>query len=497
MFDVFIDGLIQFFAWETFLFMNIGILIGIIFGAIPGLTGNLGIIIFLPFSFSMDPQTSIIFLMAIFIGGEFGGSISSILIGIPGTNAAVATMLDGYPLTQQGHGKKTLITALLASAVGGTISGILLLVAAPTIANFTVNFGPPEYFALTLFGISVVAGISGRNLAAGIISGSIGVLLSLVGMDTVSGSQRFTFGVTELMSGLPLLPLLIGVFAVPSIIEQLDATNSSKKEESKKVLINSKSKDPLTKKDVKKVTPTILQGSFIGSFIGAIPGAGASIAAFMSYDQAKRSSKTPQKFGKGEIKGVVASESANNAVTAASLIPLLSLGIPGSPSAAVLLGAFMVQGMEPGPTLFENQGVILYAIMIGIIVTSFFMFIQGRILSKYLVKVTNVPYQVMVPLLVLMCTAGAFAANNSVFGMQVFIIVGIVAFILKKLNFPLVPIVLGFVLGPLLEFNLRRSLVMSQGSWDIFITRPISLAFIAMTTIFLIYTLKKNKEQEN
>ncbi|WP_407267776.1 tripartite tricarboxylate transporter permease [Radiobacillus sp. PE A8.2] len=493
MFDIFMSGLAQIFDWKILIFMNIGLLIGIIFGAIPGLTGNLGIIIFLPFSFAMEPATSIIFLMAIYIGGELGGSVSGILIGTPGTNAGAATMLDGYPLAKKGHGKKALLSAFLSSTVGGVISAIVLLIAAPSIANFTIHFGPPEYFALAIFGLSIIAGISGKNMYKGLIAGCIGVLLSMVGMDNMSGSLRFTFESVKLMNGLPLLPLLIGIFAIPSIMEKTESKKSDKVSEKIKMNEN----DTLTKEDIKRTTPAMLKGSLIGTIIGAIPGAGTGIASFISYDEARRSSKNSRNFGKGELEGVAASESANNGVVAASLIPLLTLGIPGSPAAAVLIGAFMIQGMVPGPTLFQDQGVIVYTIMIGILIASIFMYLQGRVLAKYFVKVTHVPHQIMVPVLVLMCTAGAFAADDSVFGMKVFIIFGIMSYILMKLDFPAVPIVLGFVLGPLLEFNLRRSLVMSEGEWSIFFTRPISLVFIVITLVILIYSTIKSKKENN
>lgn len=482
--EYFLEGLKYIFSLEMFIFINLGILIGIIFGAIPGLTGTLGIIVFLPFTFNMEPAVSIIFLMSIFCGGEFGGSISAILIGTPGTNAAAATMIDGYPLAKKGHAKKALLTALFASTFGGIVSGFALLFAAPAIADFTINFGPPEYFALAIFGLSIIAGISGRNIVKGLISGMLGVLIAMVGMDNMTGVMRFNFGNVNLMRGLSLLPVLIGIFAIPSIMEKVIDIFGDEHKKRKKIEINND--DKLLKKDVKHIFPTMAKSSIIGTIIGAIPGAGTGIASFISYDEARRSAKNNEKFGEGELKGVAASESANNAVTAASLIPLLTLGIPGSPSAAALIGAFMIQGMVPGPTLFKEQGIIVYAIMIGIVIANIFMFIQGRILTKTLAKVTEVPNELMAPILVLMCTAGAYAVNNSVFEMGVFIVFGILSYLLIKLDFPPVPIVLGFVLGPLAEFNLRRSLVMSDGSWSIFFKRPISLVFLVITVVMMI-----------
>jgi putative tricarboxylic transport membrane protein len=485
-----IEGLIQLLDIKLILLLNLGMLIGIVFGAIPGLTGNLGIVIFLPFTFTMEPATAIIFLMAIFCGGEFGGSISAILIGTPGTNAAAATLLDGYPLALKGHARKALLIALISSTFGGLVSSLLLLFAAPGIARFTINFGPPEYFAIAVFGLSIIAGISGDNMFKGLISGTVGVLISMVGMDAITGAVRLTFGNLNLMRGLSLLPVLIGVFAVPSILEKVKECFSTDK--TFEVVKLNKS-DTVSRAEIKRIFPTMVKSSFIGSLIGAIPGPGTGIASFMSYDEARRSSKNSKEFGHGALEGIAAAETANNAVTAASLIPLLTLGIPGSPAAAALIGAFMIHGMVPGPTLFREQGVIVYTIMLGILVANIFMFIQGSLLSRFFAKVTKISNVVMVPILVLMCTSGAFTVNNSIFEMGVFLVFGILSFFMVKLYFPPVPIVLGFVLGPLFEFNLRRSLAMSEGSWMIFVTRPISLVLLIITVFMLVFTLRRKR----
>lgn len=483
-------GVQNLFNIELIIFLNLGVLVGIVFGAIPGLTGVLGIIMMLPFSYVMEPATAIIFLTSIYIGSEFGGSISAILIGTPGTNEAACTLLDGYPLAQQGHARKALLVSLICSTIGGVISALVLLLFAPPIAKFTINFGPPEYFALSIFGLSIIAAISGDSIIKGLISGCLGMLIAIVGMDGISGTFRFTFGNMNMMRGLSLLAVLTGVFAIPNILGKVQdiLQPSSIQNPYQQILVNKKEKVSL--KELQMLSPTIIKSSIIGVIIGAIPGAGTAIAAFISYNEAKRTSKVPELFGNGALEGIAASESANNAVTSASLIPLLTLGIPGSPAAAVLIGAFMLHGMIPGPALFKEQGVIVYTIMVGLLLANFFMYFQGRFLSKPFAIVTKVPNIILIPVLALICTLGAYAVNNSIFEIGVFLTAGLVAYFLGKLGFPQVPIVLGFVLGPIAEINLRRSMAMSDSRWDIFLKRPISLIFIILT--ILAFSVGKN-----
>lgn len=479
-------GFMNLLSWEMFLYINLGVLIGIIFGAIPGLSGNLGIIIFLPFTFTMDAATAIIFLMCIYCGSEYGGSVASILLGTPGTNEAAATLIDGYPLAQQGHARKALMTALIASFTGGVISALSLLLFAPTLAKVTISFGPPEYFALAVFGLSIIAGVSGKSLKKGLISGCLGMLLAMVGMDSISGTTRFAFGSVNLMRGLNLMALITGVFAVPNILNKVRSWKSHRGAEAEAIVVEDKGF--LSRKELKTIAPTIGRSSLIGVLIGAIPGTGTAVAAFMSYNVAKRLSKHPEKFGNGALEGVAAPESANNAVTAAALIPLLTLGIPGSPAAAALIGAFVLQGMQPGPTLFRTQGVIMYTIMVGILVCNFFMLLQGSMLSKVLAKVAKVSNALLIPLLALVCLMGSFSIYNSMFEMGVFLVFGFVGYLISKFDFPLVPIVLGFVLGPIAEFNFRRGLAMSGGSLTIFLQRPISVIFLLIALAIIVFT---------
>ena len=310
---------------ENFIFVNIGLFTGIIFGAIPGLNGNLAITVLLPFTFQMGTVPALLLLAAIFFGSNFGGSISAILINTPGTNAAAATLIDGYPLCQHGQPRRALDMALVASTIGGLVSALCLLFFAPQISKVAITFGAPEYFALAIFGLSVIASVSGKSIIKGLISGGLGILLATVGIDSVSGLSRFTFGNFRLYNGVKMLAVLLGVYAIAQMIGRINQTEPVTVSELK----DAEAGDHITAADVKKTLPTMLKSAGIGAFIGAIPGTGGAIASFLAYNEAKRCAKPDEKFGQGEIKGIAAPEAANNGATAATLIPLLTLGIPG------------------------------------------------------------------------------------------------------------------------------------------------------------------------
>lgn len=490
MLEYMISGFSELMSITNFIFINFGLLIGIIFGAIPGLTVLLCVVLFTPLTFGLEPITAMLMLLGMYVGGIYGGSITAILIKTPGTAAAAATMLDGYPLAQQGKAKKALDMALVASAIAGIISACILLFAAPQIAKVTLLFGPSEYFVLAVFGLSIIAGVSGENIVKGIIAGAIGFFISTLGMDETSGVMRFTFGNFQLLGGVQLVIGLIGFFALSelflkSTIHKIEDEGLDLKEDSK-----------LTAKDLKSNLVNIIRSSLIGTGIGAIPGAGAGISSFLSYNEAKKASKEPEKFGKGSIEAVAAAEAGNNGVTGATLIPLFTLGIPGDATAAVLLGALMMHGLIPGPSLFEEQGNIVYAIMIGLIITNIFLFLQGKFLLKYFAKVSQVPYELLVPIISIFCMAGAFSVNNTTFDIKLIIIFGIVSYFLQRLEFSQIPILLGIVLGPLAESNFRRAMVISEGSYSIFITRPISLFFVLLTLGTLVTFIIKSRKSK-
>ena len=483
--------IIQVFTFENIIFIFFGVLIGILFGAIPGLSGNLGMVIFLPFTFSLNPVVGISMLMAIYCGGGYGGSISAILLGTPGSNEAAATVLDGYPLAKKGKAKKALEIALIASTIGGLLSAFSLLFFAPLISKLTLKFASPEYFMLSIFGLSIIAGVSTNNLAKGLFAGCIGIFISMIGIDELSGLSRFTFNNINLLSGVNLIAMMLGLFAIPIIVEKIE---NKEYEQKANDLVSMDNKEGLTRKEFKQILKPILKSSMIGIGIGALPGTGAAIAAFISYNEAKRSSPHPEEFGSGALEGIAAPEAGNNAVTAAALIPLLTLGIPGSAAVATLIGALTMHGLIPGPQLFRTQGPIMYSIMIGLILTNLVMLLQGKILSGFFAKVTLVPQMILMPILMIFCFSGAFAAKQNAFNIQVLVIAGIISYFLGKLGIPHVPLLLGVILGPIAETNLRNSLTMSSGSWLIFLQRPISI-LILMLTIILVILLKEQDKK--
>ena len=460
------EALMNLLSVQNLIFVNVGIFIGIIFGAIPGMNGNLAITVLLPFTFQMDTVPALLMLTAIFFGANFGGSISSILINTPGTNAAAATLIDGYPMCRNGQPRRALDMALVASTFGGLVSAFCLLFFAPQISKVAMKFSSPEYFAL-------------------------GILLATVGIDSVSGVTRFTFGNIRLYNGIKMLAVLLGVYAIAQMIGRINKTEAA-------VVSNLKAADKddhITKEDVKKTLPIMTKSSLIGAFIGAVPGTGGAIASFIAYNEAKRKAKPGEKFGEGEIKGIAAPESANNGATAATLIPLLTLGIPGDVVAATLLGAFTMHGLVVGPKLFETSGPIVYAVLIGCVIAQLIMFFQGKYLLGLFVKITHIPQELLTALLVVICCAGAFAIGSSEMDVYVMLLFGVIAYFMQKLDFPSVPIVLGMVLGPIAESNLRNALVMSNGSWTIFVKRPICLAFIILTFVLIVLLKKGDAKQ--
>ncbi len=468
-------GFLNLWTWQNVLFINFGMAVGIVFGALPGLTATMGVALFLPITFGMDPITGMLFLLGIYSGGIYGGSITAILIKTPGTPASAATVLDGYPMAQNGHAGKALDIALVASTIGGLFSAFILLFMAPQVARAALRFGPPEFFTLALFGLSIIVTVSGRHVFRGLLSGCAGMFIASIGLDPIEGLPRFTFGINGLLSGISLIPALIGLFAIAEILNKTHIGDVGQKE---KPEIR---KEHMTLSELKDCIVDILKSSFMGTIIGAIPGTGATSASFLSYMEARRSSKTPEKFGEGHVNGIAAAEAGNNGVTGATLIPLLTLGIPGDSVTAVMLGALMMQGLTPGPALFQRQGVLVYTIMVGLIFVNMFMFLQGKLFLKAFVNVTRIPTYLLSAIIIVLCVVGSFSVNNSVFEVWIMLIFGFVGYLMLRVNIPVVPMLLAIILGPIAEESMRQSLILSQGSYAIFVTRPISLLFVILT----------------
>ncbi|MGE4549417.1 MAG: tripartite tricarboxylate transporter permease, partial [Intestinibacillus sp.] len=357
------------------------------------------------------------------------------------------------------------------------------------IAKITLLFGPPEYFSIAIFGLSIIASVSGGNVAKGLIGGCLGIFVSIIGMDSVSGVVRYSFGNRQLSGGIPLIVTLVGLFALAELLSKSTYNPATDPARKSKIVID---RERLTWPDIKRCIRAMFTSSIIGTIVGATPGTGGGIAAFISYDQAKKMSKVGDNFGKGEIEGIAASESANNATTGSTMIPLLTLGIPGDGVTAILLGALMLQGMVPGPSLFVNSADIIYAIMIGLLVINVLMLVIGRVFTRFYVNITRIPYELMSAMIIVYCIAGTYSAASSTFHVLVAVCVGVISYVLRKLDFPIVPIILGVVLGQLTELNFRRSLVMSDGSFSIFVTRPFSLLFVALAVFSIVWAIVKS-----
>lgn len=462
---------------EAFLALFIGVAVGTIAGAIPGMSATMAVALTLPFTFSMQPITGILLLLGVYKGGIFGGSIPAILIKTPGTPASSATVLDGYPLAEQGKAGKALGMALWSSCTADLISNLSLILFAGWLASFALSFGPPEFFTLILFSLTIIAGVSGDSLLRGALSAILGLLLATIGLDLVYGTNRFTFGDPNMMGGLNFIAVLIGLFAIPEIIS---------------MVWNPKAHDGKTRglgdnwvtfKEYTQSFKSILRGSFIGVFLGSIPGIGAAPSAFLSYSEARRKSPNRENFGKGELEGVAASEAGNNGVAGATLIPLLALGVPGDVITAIILGAFMIHGLQPGPMMFILNVDIIYGLFIGLIVSSVFLFFIGTVAIKGFKYVADIPRGVLMPGVLVLCIYGVFAVNNNLFDVGVMFAMGWVGYVMMRYKVPAAPFLIAFILGPLLEDNFRQAMLMSGSSPTILFRGPITWVFWALTFI--------------
>ena len=467
------------FTLENIFWINIGVFIGSVFAAIPGLTVILCVILFLPFTYQMTAIPGMMFLLGIYCAGGYGGSVSAILINTPGTPHAAATMMDGHPLSKQGRTKAALKIALYASTFGGIFSALMLLFLGPQVARVAAQLGTAEYFMVCLFGLTIIAGVSGKSMIKGIISACIGLLLSCVGTDPMTGYDRLTFGVGRLYMGLDLAVCLIGLFALGEILAKAELKPDALHLDAKKMEDNG----VITKEEYKRMARPVLLSSLIGSLVGIIPGTGASEASWFSYNTAKNMSKHPEEFGHGSVEGIAAAESANNAVTGATLIPLLTLGIPGDGTVAIMLSALMINGLNPGLSLFTSDGDIMYAIMLGLILVNLFMLLQGKFLTKLFAKVVSIPQEILTPIIVIFCFAGAYSVNKNYFDVSVALVFAVIAWVLRKLDMPAVPILLGMVLGNMTETNFRRALLISDGSPSIFFSSIYCIIFLVLIVV--------------
>lgn len=486
---------------ETIAAILIGVIGGMVIGALPGLSATMGIALLIPFTYGMEPSAALIMLMAIYTSAIAGGSISAILIHTPGTPSSAATAMDGYPLTQQGRGLEALGTSMVCSMIGGVISAIALMFLSPILANVALKFGSAENFFLALFGLSIIASLASNNLAKGLIAGFLGLLFCCVGIDNNSAYPRFTFGLIDLLGGIPTVPALIGLFTIPQVLTQLEKA-VSKAGAPKEEIGKATGRALPTWEKFKEILPTTLISSILGIGVGILPGAGGDIGSWVGYNTAKNRSKHKELFGHGSLEGIAASESANNAVTGGAVIPMLTLGIPGSAAAAVLMGGLMIHGLQPGGDMFTKHASITYSVIIGFLVANIMMGIVGLLIAKYIVKVTQIPSNILCPIIVVLACVGAYAISANMYNVYVMTIFGLLGYFMRLANVPASATVLGLILGSMAETGLRQSLDMSKGNlMPYFFHRPICIVLMLLIIFFGFYPtisekMKKRKAEK-
>ena len=452
---------------------------GVVIGALPGLNATTGAALLLPFTLTMDPVPAIALLTAIYCSATFAGAITAILINTPGTSASATTCLDGYPMAQRGEAGRALGLAVVSSTVGGVFSVLVLMACAPILARAAYNFAPPEYFALTLFGLSMLISVGGGSAIKNLISGAFGILLATVGTDLLTSVKRFTFESPHLYDGIGFVPVMIGVFGISELIAQASRLN----EKPERVMMDA-IKLP-SKEDYRRVWKTILRSSGIGTFIGVLPAEGATVASMIGYNEAKRWSKKPEEFGKGSPEGIAGSEAANNSATGGAMVPTLALGIPGSPTAAVILAGLLVHGLRPGPTMFTDQAEFAYAIFWSMLFVNLLFLLVGLYGARAFARVTLIPVTVLWPCVFVFSIVGAYALDQSMFDVWIAIAAGILGYFMRMYGFSVVPLAIGLILGGMLEQRLGQSMVMLDEKWWLMLSRPISLFFFILTALAL------------
>ena len=488
------DVLANLFSLQAIIGLVGGVLGGILIGILPGLGSVMGVAILLPLTFGMEPAAGIIMLSGIYAASFYGGSFTSILLHLPGTMGNASTCLDGYELTKQGKGLSAMGASTICSVIGGVASAIALMVIAPPLARFALRFSAAEFFLIAIFGLTIIGSLAGDNMLKGLLAGALGICVGFVGFDGIFGFPRFTYGNVVLEAGISTIPALIGLFSISQLMLMAEAIGKQKTHEE----IELTGKFWPTWKEFVSWIPNIVRSKIIGLIIGIIPGPGGDVASWVSYNEAKRFSKNRALFGKGAIEGVCAGETANNAVVGGSMIPLLTLGIPGSAAAAVILGGFMMHGIAPGPFLFTVHADITYAILLGFLFANILMGLVGILIAKHVVKIANVPVGILTPLIIVLSAVGAFAINNSYMDVVVMTIFGFVGYWMRKFNFATAPVVLGLILGPIAENNFARAARMA-GDTNLlvyYVTRPICVILGLLIILSLFTPLILSKAQK-
>jgi putative tricarboxylic transport membrane protein len=482
--DSLLFGFNTLMGWKPITIIVCGVVIGILVGAMPGLSPSTGVALLVPFSYTMSPALAVILLVSIYISSNYGGSITAVLINTPGTPAAAATAIDGYPMTLKGEAGKGLGMSLIASTIGGIFGVIILIVFAVPLAKLAISFHPADYFALAIFGLTTVGSLGGGNVAKAMVAVLFGLIINTVGLDPISGVSRFTFGIDQLYDGFSLIPALIGLFALSVVFTAFEkgAFGST--------IVEKVSGTFPTLRESWKTKYTIVRSSVLGTIIGIFPGAGATIASFISYNIAQRTSKEPETFGKGAMDGVAASEAANSSSVGGALIPLLALGIPGSATDAVLIGALQLHDITPGPLLFETNPEIVYGIFASLIIANAVMLLLGIYGVRFFAKVVEVPVSVLYPMILVIALIGSFAVRSSFFDVGACFAFGVIGWLFKRYGFPVAPVVLGIVLGSLLEENFRRAIMMEGPT--VFLTQPLAATMLAIAGLLFLWPIYRN-----
>lgn len=476
------------FIWYNLLFAFMGVLIGTAVGVLPGIGPMSGVALLIPVTASitsgLDPESaatsSIILLAGVYYGAMYGGSTTSILLNTPGESSSVVTTLDGYQMAKKGRAGAALAIAAIGSFVAGIVALIALVLLAEPLSNVAIKFGPAEYFSLMLLGLAAVSGLAGKSMTKALMMTVFGLLLATIGIDNVSGVARFTFGMPVLFQGLEFLTIAVGLFALGEVFKTILHRDSNQGE-----VIKVKRVMP-TKQDLKDSAAPITRGSLLGFFVGVLPGAGATLASFFSYILEKKVSKNPEKFGKGAIEGVAGPESANNAASGGAMIPLLTLGIPGSGTTAILMGALIMYNVQPGPLLFDEHPDVAWGLIASMFIGNLMLLVLNMPLVKVFAKIIETPAKYLIPIIVAISVFGVYAVQVSTFDLLLLVGCGVAGYFLAKNDFPLAPLVLGLVLGPMIENNMRRALTISNGEFSIFITKPISAVFLAIAVLWLV-----------
>ncbi len=465
----------------TFLLIVFGMIWGIVFGCVPGLSGVVGVALLVPFTFAFGPTEGLLLLGSVYVGATFGGSISAILFNTPGSPEAACTSLDGYPMAKRGEAGKALGIALSASAIGGLFGTVVLMLMAPPLAEIALSFGPSEYFALAVLGITAIAAIGSKSILKALMAGMIGLLIATVGMDPLTSAGRFTFGSDMLLSGISFIPVIIGMFALTEVLTRFSESVSDGQK-----ISNVSTKLPSIR-EMLEMKGTLLRSSVLGTAIGILPGVGATTAAFMSYSEAVRWSKDPSKFGKGAPEGIAAPEAANNGAVGGSMVPLLALGIPGSATTAVMIGGLSIHGIVPGPMLMVQNKELVFSLFIGMLISNLLMIFFGLKASRYFAKVLDAPYALIGPSIIVLCMAGIYALRSNIMDIVVMMAFGAIGLLMRKLDYPIAPLIIGLVLGPIAEVSLRRAMLLNDFDIVSIFTRPIAGTLLFLSLLSLVY----------